>query len=144
MILSIEKIIKYTYNGDYDNKRNSHKTFQFKYPFFFSYSEVIGRLDADNKLFVYPKTGKLGAYYSHTTSKHVNWLYDKWEGEKVIKGHEPPYEAVEVEEGQTCPISLDIIENGVKTTCGHTFNQASIDTWLKVHKDCPLCRTILI
>tara|TARA_R100000149_G_C5853659_1_gene121639 strand:- start:406 stop:843 length:438 start_codon:yes stop_codon:yes gene_type:complete len=144
MILSIKKIIDYTYNGDLDKKRNSHKTFRFENPYFYSYQEKIGEIE-NGKLTLYRKTSKLGTYCSHTTSKHVNWLFNYWKGEKYILGEKPIYENIDLEQEYTCPISLEKIENnGVKTTCGHIFNRKNIDEWLKVHKDCPLCRTILI
>ena len=144
MILSINKIIEYTCNGDLDKKRNSHNTFRFENPYFYSYQEKIGILENSN-LTIYRKTKRLGNYYSHTTSKHVNWLYNLWKGEKCFMSDKPAYEKINLEEEYTCPISLEKIkDNCVKTKCGHIFNQDNIDEWLKTHKDCPLCRTILI
>ena len=39
-----------------------------------------------------------------------------------------------------CPISQVIMKNPVSLQCGHTFDQESLDNWLKINKVCPTCR----
>eukprot|EP00696_Hemimastix_kukwesjijk_P005126 gnl/Hemi2/16516_TR5522_c0_g1_i1.p1 gnl/Hemi2/16516_TR5522_c0_g1~~gnl/Hemi2/16516_TR5522_c0_g1_i1.p1 ORF type:complete len:243 (+),score=55.73 gnl/Hemi2/16516_TR5522_c0_g1_i1:74-730(+) len=38
------------------------------------------------------------------------------------------------------PISLEIMESCVMTTCGHSFSESTIDKWLTTHTTCPLCK----
>jgi len=39
-----------------------------------------------------------------------------------------------------CPISFEIMEDPVITKCSHTFDRASIITWLSRNPLCPICR----
>lgn len=52
-------------------------------------------------------------------------------------------EYINYEEDLVCPISLENIPLGEKyflTTCNHKFSKKLID-WLKIKKECPLCKT---
>lgn len=43
-----------------------------------------------------------------------------------------------------CPICLDIIQNtSYLTECNHTYCKECLDTWLKSHITCPVCRKSL-
>jgi hypothetical protein len=47
-----------------------------------------------------------------------------------------------------CPISLEAMENPVKTVCGHVFELEKIKSWVESLENdipwCPLCRTKLL
>ena len=45
-----------------------------------------------------------------------------------------------------CPICLEIFTNPVVVTCGHTFCNKCITSWLKESRDivCPMCRTKIL
>lgn len=39
-----------------------------------------------------------------------------------------------------CPIFMQIMENPIKLKCNHTFDEFSLNQWIKKHNTCPLCR----
>ena len=45
---------------------------------------------------------------------------------------------------EQCPICWDDpMTDRIETVCGHVFDKYCLDTWLKDHTTCPMCRTIL-
>ncbi len=41
---------------------------------------------------------------------------------------------------ENCPITLEKINNPVKTSCGHIFEKENIILWIREKKTCPVCR----
>lgn len=39
-----------------------------------------------------------------------------------------------------CPISMEIMEDPMSTSCGHIFDRKSIESWLNKQNICPICR----
>ncbi len=39
-----------------------------------------------------------------------------------------------------CPISLQVMKDPAILSCGHTFDRASLNTWLSTSNECPSCR----
>lgn len=42
---------------------------------------------------------------------------------------------------KTCAICSDPLKDPVRLECGHQFNRACINKWVKKRKACPTCRT---
>lgn len=55
------------------------------------------------------------------------------------------------EEVPTCPICIDVLINREeeaanqqaikKLSCNHIFHKTCIQAWVRIHNNCPLCRT---
>lgn len=46
-----------------------------------------------------------------------------------------------INENFYCPINYTVMTQPVITNCGHTFEEASLEAWLQIRPECPLCRT---
>jgi hypothetical protein len=46
----------------------------------------------------------------------------------------------EINNNDNCPISLEKINNPVKTSCGHIFEKENIILWIKEKRTCPMCQ----
>uniref|UniRef100_A0A6C0DJJ2 RING-type domain-containing protein n=1 Tax=viral metagenome TaxID=1070528 RepID=A0A6C0DJJ2_9ZZZZ len=49
-----------------------------------------------------------------------------------------------ISKNEICPISNDPItnEDGCVTSCGHVFSKSSLDHWLSIKNECPVCKQV--
>ena len=146
-VLSIKNMINRVL-GEKDTNRyyyNPHRTFTFKDGYFYSYREQIAKVEDNvDRVHIFPKTAILGQFYSYTTSKHVNYIISFCKQSDIqtnLDKDKIELNEIELEEECECPISMEMMKKGVKLKCGHIFNKLNIETWLKHHKNCPLCRS---
>tara|TARA_R110002073_G_scaffold230162_2_gene391052 strand:- start:14287 stop:14736 length:450 start_codon:yes stop_codon:yes gene_type:complete len=125
---------------------NSHRTFRYKDKCFYSYDTVIAELKNDNQIYIYPYTAALGQFISITTSTHLNRIIRCVKDSDLESNiNKKEIELLEYNSliPEDCPITLEKINIGVKTKCGHSFCKEALETWIKTNQTCPVCRSLL-